>query len=606
MCAINGFNFNNKELLLKMNETTQHRGPDGTGHFINDNISLGHNRLSIIDLSEQASQPMKSAEGNLIITYNGEIYNFKKIKEQLKDKYSFKSDSDTEVILAAYQEWGGKCVEYFEGIFALAIWDEKNKELFLARDHIGVKPLYYFWDGNKFIFSSEIKAILEHDVSRILDKDAFNLYLRVLYVPGPKTMFKDISKLMPAHRATLKNNQFVIERYWEESNEKPVEKSKKELARELKNEICQATKKQLISDRPLGIYLSGGFDSTSILNCVTKIRDKVNTFSAGYELNEEEENKKFNDDAELAKKTADYYKADHNNLYISENNLLEDLEKIVWHLDEPIANPTTVAMFSLAKFTKQKVSVVLAGDGGDELFGGYKRYRYSKMVEAYNKLPQWLRKLLNLNKKFKRIDNLLGFAMFQRFMFQKKSLLDQVVKKSYINNYPQEFFNYNWKKGENFVDSFMRTDRSTWLVDECLMRTDKMGMAHGLEIRVPLLDKRVVEMANRIPVSNKVNVFNTKIILKEAFKRELPSFLYYQPKRGWISPGAKWLRRPKIYEMVEEILSEEYYSPTKGLFDWQAIKKILQNHKDKKEYNLIIIWNLLIFQIWVKKYRVVL
>jgi asparagine synthase (glutamine-hydrolysing) len=606
MCAINGFNFNNKELLLKMNETTQHRGPDGTGHFINDNISLGHNRLSIIDLSEQASQPMKGAEGNLIITYNGEIYNFKKIKEQLKDKYSFRSDSDTEVILAAYQEWGGRCVEYFEGIFAFAIWDERNKELFLARDHIGVKPLYYFWDGNKFIFSSEIKAILEHDVPRILDKDAFNLYLRVLYVPGPKTMFKDIFKLMPAHRATLKNNQFVVERYWEESNEKPVEKSKKELARELKNEICQATKKQLISDRPLGIYLSGGFDSTSILNCVTKIRDKVNTFSAGYELNEEEENKKFNDDAELAKRAADYYKADHNNLYISENNLLEDLEKIVWHLDEPIANPTTVAMFSLAKFTKQKVSVVLAGDGGDELFGGYKRYRYSKIVETYNKLPQWLRKLFNFNKKLKRIDNLLGFAMFQRFMFQKKSLLDQVVKKDHINDYPKEFFNYNWKKGESFVDSFMRTDRSTWLVDECLMRTDKMGMAHGLEIRVPLLDKGVVEMANRIPVSNKVNVFNTKIILKEAFKRELPSFLYYQPKRGWISPGAKWLRRPKIYEMVEKILSEEYYSPTKDLFDWQAIKKILQNHKDKKEYNLIVIWNLLIFQIWVKKYRVTL
>ncbi len=604
MCAINGFNFNNKELLLKMNETTQHRGPDGTGHFINDNISLGHNRLSIIDLSEQASQPMKGAEGNLIITYNGEIYNFKKIKEQLKDKYSFRSDSDTEVILAAYQEWGGRCVEYFEGIFAFAIWDERNKELFLARDHMGVKPLYYFWDGNKFIFSSEIKAILEHDVPRILDKDAFNLYLRVLYVPGPKTMFKDIFKLMPAHRATLKNNQFDVERYWEESNEKLVEKSKKELARELKNEICQATKKQLISDRPLGIYLSGGFDSTSILNCVTKIRDKVNTFSAGYELNEEEESKKFNDDAELAKKTADYYKADHNNLYISENNLLEDLEKIVWHLDEPIANPTTVAMFSLAKFTKQKVSVVLAGDGGDELLGGYKRYRYSKIVETYNKLPQWLRKLFNFNKKLKRIDNLLGFAMFQRFMFQKKSLLDQIVKRDYINDYPKEFFNYNWKKGESFVDSFMRTDRSTWLVDECLMRTDKMGMAHGLEIRVPLLDKRVVEMANRIPVSNKVNVFNTKIILKEAFKRELPSFLYHQPKRGWISPGAKWLRRPKIYEMVEKILSEEYYSPTKNLFDWQAIKKILQNHKEKKEYNLIIIWNLLIFQIWAKKYKV--
>lgn len=604
MCAINGFNFNNKELLLKMNEVTQHRGPDGTGHFINDNISLGHNRLSIIDLSEQASQPMKSVEGNLIITYNGEIYNFKKIKEQLKDKYNFKSDSDTEVILAAYQEWGGKCVEYFEGIFAFAIWDEKNKELFLARDHIGVKPLYYFWDGNRLIFSSEIKAILEHDVPRFLDKDAFNLYLRVLYVPGPKTMFKNISKLMPAHRAILKNNQFVVEKYWKESNEKPVEKSKKELARELKNEICQATKKQLISDRPLGVYLSGGFDSTSILNCVTKIRDKVNTFSAGYELNEEEENKKFNDDAELAKRTADYYGADHNNLYISENNLLEDLEKIVWHLDEPISNPTTVAMFSLAKFTKQKVSVVLTGDGGDELFGGYKRYRYSKMVEAYNKLPQWLRKLLNLNKKFKRIDNLLGFAMFKQFSFQKNDILKQVINEKYLNMYAQDFFNSHWKKGESFVDSFMRTDRSTWLVDECLMRTDKMGMAHGLEIRVPLLDKRVVEMANRIPVSNKVNVFDTKIILKEAFKRELPPFLYHQPKRGWISPGAKWLRRPKIYEMVEKILSEEYYSPTKNLFDWQAIKKILQNHKEKKEYNLIIIWNLLIFQIWAKKYKV--
>jgi len=604
MCAINGFNFNNKELLLKMNEVTRHRGPDGTGHYATDLVSLGHNRLSIIDLSDQASQPMKSAESDLVITYNGEIYNFKQLKEQLRGKYSFQTDSDTEVILAAYQEWGDKCVEYFEGIFAFAIWDEKNKELFLARDHMGVKPLYYFWDGERFIFSSEIKAILEHDVPRILDKDAFNLYLRVLYVPGPKTMFQGISKLMPAHRAVLKDNQFVVEKYWEESNEKPVKKSRKELAEELKNEICQATKKQLISDRPLGIYLSGGFDSSSILNCVTKVRDEVNTFSAGYELGDDEEGDKFNDDAERASKTADHHKTDHNNLYVSEKNLLEDLEKIVWHLDEPIANPTTVAMFSLAKFAKQKVSVVLAGDGGDELFGGYKRYRYSKMIEVYNKLPLWLRKLFSFNKRLEQSKGLSGVAMFRQFMFQKKSLLERVVKKGYINNYPQEFFNYNWKVGEDFTDSFMRTDRSTWLVDECLARTDKMGMAHGLEIRVPLLDKKIVEMANRISISDKVNIFNTKIILKEAFKGDLPSFIYNQPKRGWISPGAKWLRRPKVYEMVEEILSEDYYLPTRDLFNWQVAQRILRDHRDKKEYNLTIIWNLLIFQIWAKKYRI--
>ena len=613
MCAINGFNFKDEDLILKMNKITAHRGPDGTGVFVNDNISLGHNRLSIIDLSKQANQPMKSFDGKQVIVLNGEIYNFKELKKELKD-YPFKAKSDAEVVLAAYRKWGHKCVKWLGGIFAFAIWDKEKDELFIARDHIGVKPLYYFWDPStgseqaKFIFSSEIKAILEHKIPRILNKEAFNHYLRVLYVPEPLTMFDEISKFPPASFGVLKNGKFKITSYWQVQDYEFFKEGLSEIQENLRSLIFQSVKRQLISDKPLGIYLSGGTDSSIVLHNVAKIKEKIDTFSAGFKLTEGEEREKFNADLELAKKTSKYYGVNHNKVLVSPEDVVDLFEKLAWYTDEPISNPTAISMMKLAAFTKNKVDVVLGGDGGDELFGGHKRYRLSSVLSTYQKLPRVFRKILSYNKELKKLNTKFGIERFALFMFQKNNILERIIDGKFLDcKITKKFFEDKFfdksslKKCEQL---FMEIDRRSWLVDYSLMLTDKTTMSVGLEARAPLLSKELAEFASKIPLKYKVNCFDTKIILKKAYKNQLPDFLFNQPKRGWVSPGAKWLRYPKIYDMAQAVLSENYYKETHQLFKWNNIQKVLKNHCSKKEYNLIIIWALLTFQLWARRYKV--
>lgn len=610
MCAINGFNFRDENLILKMNKIISHRGPDGTGFFCDENISLGHNRLSIIDTSESASQPMKSFDGNLMIVFNGEIYNFKELKKELKD-YPFRTSSDTEVILAAYQKWGKECVKKFNGMFAFAIWDKIKREIFLARDHIGVKPLYYFWNGQDFIFSSEIKAILEHDIPRRLNREAFNHYLRVLYVPEPFTMFDNVYKFPSASFGIFKNRNLSVQKYWDISNGNMeyFKDSKKDIAQKLQKRVHKSVESQLISDRPIGVYLSGGIDSSVILESVRCNRKSVDTFSIGFSLSEQEEREKFNADFNLARRTADYFETNHSEVFVSQKNVLDLIEKAVWHMDEPISNPTAIAMMKLAEFAKQKVDVVLGGDGGDELFGGYERYRLSLLVNYYQKIPALFRNFLSTKEKFRKLNILPGIERFALFMFQKDNILKRVISGNILNSQStKDFFKDNYfavqLKNRKFEEIFMETDRKSWLADYSLTLSDKMSMSYGLEQRVPLLDKDVVEFSARVLLKYKVSPFNTKIILKEAFKGRIPNFLFNQPKRGWFSPGAKWLRHPEIYKTAEEILSESYFAETKDLFNWVEVKKILEDHRNKKEYNFTIIWAILTFQIWAKRFNI--
>lgn len=611
MCAINGFNFRDENLILKMNVATRHRGPDGTGIFLSDGISLGHNRLSIIDLSEAATQPMKNADGNLIIVFNGEIYNFQDIKKELGGSYNFKTFSDTEVILAAYQKWGAACVEKFNGIFAFAVWNKIKQELFLARDQMGVKPLYYFWDSRKFIFSSEIKAILEHNVLRVLNKEAFNHYLRVLYVPEPLTMFEGINKFPPASYATLKNNNFEIHNYWDLKTNDKFSGTKKKLAAELREKVEQAVKSQLISDRPLGIYLSGGMDSSIVLDCAAAERDKIDTFSVGFALKEEEQKEKFNADFNLARRTAEHYGANHHEVLLSPQDVLDLLDKVIWHLDEPISNPTAIAMMKLAGFTKDKADVVLGGDGGDELFGGYDRYRLSLAAGYYQKLPRLFRGAASkFGKKAEKLNLPAGIDRYALFMFQKDEILARAVNDKFLQKeitkifFENKYFLENSASERKFEETLMDTDKKSWLVDFSLMLTDKMSMSFGLEARVPFLDKDLVEFAARIPLEYKVSLFNTKIILKEAFRGRIPDFLFNQPKRGWFSPAAKWLRHSEIYDYAGRILRKDYFSETSEIFNWPELQRILEKHRDGKEYNLNILWAALTFQIWAKKYKI--
>lgn len=617
MCGINGFNFKDQELILKMNQLTRHRGPDKTDFWLGENISLGHNRLSIIDLSPRAGQPMWDAQKQVAIVFNGEIYNFKELKKELETKYKFQSESDTEVILYYYLEYGQDCVKKFNGIFAFAIWDTRNHELFLARDRMGIKPLYYYYDGKHFIFSSEIKGILAHDMARDIDRDAFNLYFQLLYIPEPHTPFTAIKKMPAASYAVLReNNELKIKKYWEVNNFSNLT-SFNDTKFQIRDLFRDSVRQQLISDRPVGVYLSGGLDSTAILGAVKEFHNgKVKTFSVGFKesLNTE----KFNADFLLARQTAKYFDTDHMELQIGPEDVLNNLEKIVWHLDEPNFNPTAAAIFLLSKTAKENVAVVLGGDGGDELFGGYPRYYYSYIISLFQKMPRALRSLVNSclvvagQAGFMEKLNLPPDAeRVVAFLAQKNNLLARVLNQDiYKPDLALQYIGEKYFSGtrltEDFEKQFMNLDRQSWLVDESLLRTDKMTMAHGLEERVPILDYRLVELAARISTSWKIKIlknrpsnFQGKTIWREAVRSYLPPHVLNQKKRGWFTPMAKWLRGG-LRKPVEEILFSVNQSDQ--FFNQIGLKRIWDRHLDGSEYNLNIIWAVVMWRLWYKKF----
>lgn len=615
MCGINGFNFKNQQLIETMNKKIQHRGPDDEGVYLDDNISLGHRRLSIIDLSKKGKQPIFNEDKSLCIIFNGEIYNFRELRQGLEERgHKFSSNTDTEVILHLYEDYREKCPGMLNGIFAFAIWDVRQKKLFLARDRIGVKPLYYYWGGKKLIFSSEIKAILEHDIKREVNLEALNHYFRLLYVPAPVTMFKNIYKLPQGHYLVLKNNKLEIKRYWDITDFSNIE-SKQEVIEKIQELTRDSVKGQLISDRPLGIFLSGGIDSTSVLGITSEFAShKIKTFTVGFKTNNPED--KFNQDFLLARQTAKFYGTDHHELLVGSKDFLDNIEKVVYHLDEPIAEATQIATFLLSQYTKKNVAVVLGGDGGDELFGGYSRYYYSKLIDKYQELPSILRHkaLLFLVEQLTRQKDLAqklnlqqGVERYVQFMSQKEEEIAKILNDN-INQriITKKFFQENYFRNipsKDFDNYFMLVDLKTWLVDESLMRTDKMTMAHGLEQRVPILDHRLVELAIRIPSEFKIKSRKEgKAIFKEAMKEYLPKHVLESAhKKVWMTPMSEWLRTD-LNNFAKSILSPDYCQQTKEYFDFQGINRMFNEHVEKKKYNLNLIWAIITFQIWAKLY----
>lgn len=607
MCAINGFNWRDPVLLGKMNKVTSHRGPDGSGLFFDENISLGHNRLSIIDTREVANQPMKSNDGRFILIFNGEIYNFLELRNELQSDYKFITNGDSEVILASYIKWGKSCVSHFNGIFSFAIWDNLDKTLFIARDPIGIKPLYYFYNEGKFIFSSEIKAILEYPIKRVLNIEAMNCYLRTQYTPAPHTMFKDINKLEPCHTIFLSGENIKIEKYTQYSSKDFSNKNFSD-PKSLEIEINKAVERQLVSDRPLGIYLSGGIDSTTILHSVSKVRDNITTFSVGFDLKDNEQPDKFNQDLNLAKSTSKMYGTIHHEVLVSKDEVIPLLEEAIYFLDEPISNPTVIPMLKLARYTKKHSVVVLGGDGGDELFGGYERYRFSLATKYFEMIPRLFRGWLDRFAVFKKLNTTKGIEQFKLFMFQKDSLIKRILNDSSNIKYPESFWKDKFFRDttRSAPEMLMDTDLKSWLVDESLMRSDKLSMASGVELRVPLLDLDIVNYSKNIPFKDKVSLFKTKKILKEAGKSFIPDFIINKPKTGWFSPGSKWLRDDNILKYVRNVLSAEYYKPTESIFNWPEIEKILNDHVNGTKYNFTILWSIIVFQIWAKRFSVLL
>ncbi|MCG2694408.1 asparagine synthase (glutamine-hydrolyzing) [Candidatus Parcubacteria bacterium] len=612
MCGINGFNWRDENLIKKMNTKIAHRGPDGDGIFLDEDISFGHRRLAIIDLSERAAQPMTSANGRFVIIYNGELYNFKEIKKELSE-FNFKSDSDTEVVLYSFIKWGKEALKRFNGIFSFAIWDRDKEELFLARDQFGVKPLYYWHKNGRFIFSSEVKAILEYEgVKKNINIDSLNKYFRFLYVLGPETMWQGIMKLQPGHYATVKDNNLKIESYYNLEEGIYLKESKDDLQKLIKGHVERAVDRQLISDRPVGLFLSGGLDSSIICAAMAKsAKGPVKTFSVGFET--EIEREKFNADFNLAKRTAEYFNTDHTPITITAKDVKDNFENCIIAMDEPVSNHIQVATYILAKEAKRQVAVVLGGDGGDETFGGYDRYYYYNFIEKARtffpllknkKFVQYVGGLLGKEDLAKKFSSDFGLDRFWLFMAQKEDVVSRFLNNDLNNDFSvrSAYAGYFGKTVKDKTNQMIRADLKTWLVDESLIRSDKLTMAHGLEQRVPFLDKDLVELAFRIPSKYKLNDrYYGKRCLRNAFADVLPNFVLEEKKHGFFSPAAKWLRAD-LHEMAYEILSPGYSSKTAELFNWKEINDILNNHIDKKQYGLNTIWSLMTFQVWARNY----
>lgn len=609
MCGINGFNFNDPTLIAKMNDIIKHRGPDDDGSLSVGTCSLGNTRLAILDLSPSGHQPMVSSDKNITLVFNGEIYNFGEIRSDLiKKGHTFKSNSDTEVIIKAYEAYGTECLNFFNGVFAFALYDKSKDFLFVTRDRLGVKPLYYFWDNTKFIFSSEIKAILAHTIPRAIDEEAFALYWRLLYVPSPLTMFKGIKKLEPGKYLALQNNSLHKVTYWNPAPGKELTFSDALVkTREL---VSESVNLQLISDRPIGVFLSGGVDSTIITGLVAKFKGQgVKTFSAGFDIAPE----KFSVDSALAKTTSAIFGTDHTNIIVTAEDCATHFNDVVRHMDEPVSNATQVATYLLSKEAKSKVSVVLGGDGGDELFGGYERYHASRQISRLQTLPLSVLKIISQPLKFfgksgrDNIEKILshpGVDRYLQFMSQKEIDIAQVLKSKFNSAFvtkkfiAERFFRNSWPDTEK---QFMWTDTASWLPEESLVRSDKMSMAFGVEMRVPFLDHRLAELSLSIKTSSKIHGHIGKYILRKAFSEYMLPHIIDAPKRGWFSPASTWLRTT-MRPTMKAALDPAFNPGISDRFNFLNISKMYQDHCNKDAYHMNILWAFMTFQVWYHEF----
>lgn len=613
MCGINGFSFHDPALLRKMHAATRHRGPDDEGFYESPELSLAHNRLSIIDLSSAGHQPMVSHDGRYVVVFNGEIYHFQALKRDLEARgVVFRSRSDTEVVVEGFAHWGKDFFSKLRGIFAFALYDTMEHRLYLVRDPLGVKPLYYHFDGARLIFSSELKAILAADVKRKLDPTALNLYFHFLYVPGEQTMMQGIKKLPPGSYATYRDRSFEIKRYWELKEGERI-KNYQDAKRLVRDGVLDAVRSQLVSDRPLGVFLSGGIDSTLALAAMRQtVSGPIKTFTVGYQTDVQSE--KYNADAVLAKKTAAHFGTEHHEYILGAEDAAVCLEKTIWHMDEPVSNHIQTSTYFLAEQAKPLITVALGGDGGDELFGGYQRYWLSRTLDRFQSVPKSLRETFGRFANFfgdgggdfiGRLNTPSGLARWRAFVGQKEASVSSFLRSvshrdELIDPILAPLFGSLWRDQTN---QLMAMDLKTWIPDESLVRSDRMTMAHALEQRVPLLDIPLVELSTRIPSKWKLGRRGQgKKILRDACSDLLPAHVLHQEKRGWFSPMAKWMRGP-LLPFVREVLSPSYCAASTALFDFAAVDRILEGHLTGKAYALDTIWSLVTFQLWLRAYE---
>ncbi len=583
-----------------MNDSLRHRGPDAEGSYFDDGISLGHRRLSVIDLSENGAQPMTYTHGErtATIVFNGEIYNYKEIREKLKKVgYKFKSNSDTEVILASYLEWGNDCVSEFNGMWAFCIYDKQKSVLFLSRDRLGQKPLYYYFHDDKFIFSSEIKGILKHKIETKLSEDAINLYFSSGFIPSPYSIYNNIYKLEARQNLIFDLRKREIEKnYYFNYPEYNPSYDKKSLIREGRELLKSATRYRLISDVPTGAFLSGGIDSSAIVSEIVKNSEKKNlaTYSIGFE----EEY----DETPYIKIMQKVLNVKHNHKYFKENDFKEILKNIFYFYDEPLCDPAMFPTFMLSKFARESLTVALSGDGGDEMFGGYPRHKMASQMQLLAKIPSpiktFLIKVLIFNKT-KKLAEGLRLSLLPKDEFFSEARTDiykpEIYKKLAKKNFGEclKIAKGNLTEATILMDRYFNT-----MGDNYLAKVDRASMASSLEVRSPFLDYRFIEYASRIPSKWKASITNEKILLKEIIKDLIPDKIINRKKKGFTPPIEKWMLKPEYQKRLTFALKE--LSNKKIIDDkWMNFygKRILgQNDQIAKTYQI----RLFLFYEWWK------
>ena len=629
-----------KDLLRKMCRSFSYRGPDDHGIYIRESTanngqqvfsSLGHQRLSIIDLSPAGRQPMSNENGTIWITYNGEVYNFKDLRATLiKKGHKFKSDTDTEVILHLYEEEGLHAVHHLNGMFAFAIWDENVSRLWVCRDRIGIKPLVYYWDGKHFAFASEIKALLvDSAIPKKLDVEALYLYLAHNYVPAPYTIFKGIKKLDPGHFMILEQEKLEVKKYWDvrknvvESSPREFIEQEEIVKKNLFECLSEAVSKRLIADVPLGAFLSGGIDSSIIVALMARYSKRpVKTFSIGFR------DAKMFDETHFAREVAGVYKTEHHEFKLTGQDMLDVLPNVLSTFDEPFADSSAIPTYIVSRETRKYVTVALSGDGGDELFAGYRSYLGEYWYHKYMLLPAIVRHGLlerlvqgfpdsRDTRPLEYIRRLKKFIKGTKGSFAQRVLaLKEVFPLDIRQNILLPYkFNQNHSPqdpalsrvhrlldfdGNDRINSILYSDLKDSLPGDMLTKVDWMSMKNSLEVRVPFLDHRVVELAFTLPGALKLYKGRSKYILKETFKHLLPPSLYRRSKAGFEIPISRWLKTDLKFFM-QKYLSEDRIRE-QGIFEYDIINDLIISHLENRTDTSWMLWNLIVFQYWHENY----
>ncbi len=619
MCGIAGatrnlLGANPEKTLGRMNVEVNHRGPDMNGVFWDSHMGLCHTRLSIIDLSPDGKQPMSTVDSRYTITFNGEIYNFLELREELiSEGYQFRTKTDTEVLLYLYDHYGPASVDKIRGMFAYAIWDSREKKLFAARDRIGKKPLHYFFCNGEFAFASEIKSLLQLEgIPREIDRTAIIDYMKYLFIPHPKTIYRSIQKLEPGYFLLYQDGRLEIRKYWDVDFSDCSQSNTEGLSYELLRELEGAVGCRLISDVPLGAFLSGGVDSSGVVALMAKASNgPVTTCSIGF-------GDKEHDEAVFAKRFAAEIGTNHHDYYV-DNEPANILKKLVWHFDEPFADSSMVPTYYVSNLARRSVTVALTGDGGDESFAGYDKY----VLDGYENLARRLapHNLLSAIERatngfytgtLKRLNSLSrsaglppASAFYETNTFvsdrQLQALMSDELSKTSAAYDPSCHIKryFASSNGPDHLSNLLYTDLKLYLPGDILVKVDRMSMANSLEVRSPLLDHKVIELAARIPSSAKLRGREKKFILKRALAKVLPSDVLKRPKHGFTVPLDRWFR-DELREMNESTVFGSKNMPE--FFRMESMRSLWNQHLAGKANHGTILWSLLVFALWLDLY----